>query len=66
MIDDPVLALGTDVTDVTDHRLTRPDGRIVAWTESGSAGGRPVLRVPGTPGSRLSIRSDRTPWIEAH
>ncbi len=50
--------------DVSDHRLTRPDGRIVAWSESGVADGRPILRVPGTPGSRFSIRSDRTPWIE--
>ena len=24
----------------------------------------PILRVPGTPGSRLSLRADRTPWIE--
>ena len=56
-----VEALGPDVT---DHRLTRPDGRVVAWSESGSAGGRPLLRVPGTPGSRLSIRADRTPWFE--
>ena len=49
--------------DVTDHRLTRPDGRIVAWTKLG-APRRPVLRVPGTPGSRLSLRADRTPWFE--
>src|SRR5262245_33977772 len=54
-------ALGPDVT---DHRLRRPDGRIVAWSEAGVEGGRPVLRVPGTPGCRLSIRADRTPWIE--
>ena len=50
--------------DVTDHRLTRPDGRVVAWTELGVAGGRPLLRVPGTPGSRYAIRADRTPWFE--
>ncbi len=50
--------------DVTDHRLTRPDGRVVAWTESGVADGRPVLRVPGTPGSRFTVRADRTPWVE--
>lgn len=56
-----VAALGPDVS---DHRLTRPDGRIVAWTESGAAAGRPVLRVPGTPGSRLTLRADRTAWIE--
>jgi pimeloyl-ACP methyl ester carboxylesterase len=50
--------------DITDHRLTRPDGRIVAWSESGVADGRPLLRVPGTPGSRFSLRADRTPWVE--
>ncbi len=59
--DEVVAALGEDVT---DHQLTRPDGRIVAWTESGAAGGRPILRVPGTPGSRYSLRSDRSPWLE--
>jgi pimeloyl-ACP methyl ester carboxylesterase len=58
---EPATALGSDVS---DHRLTRPDGRVVAWSESGVPGGRPILRVPGTPGSRLSIRSDRTPWFE--
>ncbi len=50
--------------DVTDHRLTRPDGRVVAWSEWGDPDGRPLLRVPGTPGSRYSIRADRTPWRE--
>jgi pimeloyl-ACP methyl ester carboxylesterase len=50
--------------DVTDHRLTRPDGRVVAWTETGVPGGRPILRVPGTPGSRFSLRADRTPWLD--
>jgi pimeloyl-ACP methyl ester carboxylesterase len=50
--------------DVTDHRLTRPDGRVVAWTESGVPGGRPILRVPGTPGSRFTLRADRAPWRE--
>ncbi len=50
--------------DVSEHRITRPDGRVVAWSDSGSPDGRPLLRVPGTPGSRFSIRTDRTPWIE--
>lgn len=50
--------------DVSDHRLTRPDGRVVAWSESGSADGRPILRIPGTPGSRLTLRADRTPWFD--
>jgi pimeloyl-ACP methyl ester carboxylesterase len=58
---EPAAALGSDVS---DHRLTRPDGRIVAWSESGVAHGRPILHVPGTPGSRFSIRSDRTPWFD--
>jgi pimeloyl-ACP methyl ester carboxylesterase len=59
--DDHVAALGADVS---DHQLVRPDGRVVAWTESGVAGGRPILRVPGTPASRFSLRADRTPWFE--
>jgi pimeloyl-ACP methyl ester carboxylesterase len=58
---EPATALGSDVS---DHRLTRPDGRIVAWSESGVATGRPILRVPGTPGSRLFLRADRTPWFD--
>ncbi len=49
---------------VTDHRLTRPDGRVVAWTEAGVVGGRAILRVPGTPGSRFSLRADPTPWLD--
>ena len=47
---------------VRDHSLARPDGRVVAWTECGPADGLPLLRVPGTPGSRFSLRADRTPW----
>jgi pimeloyl-ACP methyl ester carboxylesterase len=60
-VTEPLSALGSDVS---DHRLTRPDGRVVAWSESGVPGGRPLLRVPGTPGCRLSLRADRRPWIE--
>jgi pimeloyl-ACP methyl ester carboxylesterase len=56
-----VAALGPDVT---DHRLTRPDGRIVAWSEAAVPDGRPVLRIPGTPGSRLSLRADRQAWVD--
>ena len=48
---------------VTDARLTRPDGRVVAWTEWGS-GSTPVLRVPGVPGSRYGLRADRSAWAE--
>lgn len=58
---DVMAALGPDVT---DHRLERPDGRIVAWTECGDPGGRALLRFPGTPGSRFFIRADRHPWVE--
>ncbi len=61
---EPPAALAALGSDVTDHRLTRPDGRIVAWSESGVPTGRPILRVPGTPGSRLFLRADRSPWIE--
>ncbi len=58
---DAVAALGPDVS---DHRLERPDGRTVAWSESGVPDGRPLLRFPGTPGSRLFLRGDRGPWID--
>ena len=54
-LDDPV---------VVEGRLERPDGRTIAWSETGVLDGRPLLRFPGTPGSRLAIRDDQTPWHE--
>lgn len=45
-----------------EGRLQRPDGRTVAWSEWGPSDGVPVLRLPGTPGCRYSLRADRTPW----
>lgn len=47
-----------------EGRLVRPDGRTVAWSECGFLEGRPVLRLPGTPGSRFSLRIDQSPWVE--
>jgi pimeloyl-ACP methyl ester carboxylesterase len=56
---------GVGVLDeLRERRLTRPDGRIVAWTEWGPPEGIPLLRLPGTPGCRLSVRSDTTPWAQ--
>ena len=52
------------MTEPRDHTLQRPDGRTVAWTDYGDTTGRPVLRMPGTPGSRWGVRADRTPWDE--
>ena len=49
---------------VTDHTLQLSDGRTVAWTQSGDPEGRPVLRVPGTPGSRWTLRADQQPWLD--
>jgi pimeloyl-ACP methyl ester carboxylesterase len=49
---------------VHDRTLRRPDGRTVAWTECGATDGRPLLRVPGTPGCRWTIRADRSAWHE--
>ena len=49
---------------VREERLVRPDGRVVAWTEHGAPGGLPLLRLPGTPGSRYSFPADRRPWVE--
>lgn len=51
---------------VRDLSVERPDGRIVAWSEFGDEEGLPILRVPGTPGCRYSLRADRTPWMQRH
>ncbi len=45
-----------------EGRLRRPDGRTVAWSEWGPTEGVPVLRVPGTPGCRYTLRADRSLW----
>ncbi len=50
--------------DVADRSLLLQDGRTIAWTEFGAADGVPLLRFPGLPGSRWSIRADCTPWQE--
>lgn len=47
-----------------DRSMQVRDGRTVAWTDWGPADGTPVLRIPGTPGSRWSVRADRTIWRE--
>lgn len=47
-----------------EGRLKRPDGRVVAWAEYGSPGGRPILRLPGTPGCRYPVRPSAQPWVE--
>ena len=52
--------------DVRDRRLKRPDGRVVAWSEFGDEDGLPLLRVPGTPACRFSLRADRNPWTQRH
>ncbi|MBV8300356.1 MAG: alpha/beta fold hydrolase [Candidatus Dormibacteraeota bacterium] len=54
----------TPLQGVRDQRLEREGGRTVAWSEFGDPAGLPLLRVPGTPGCRYSLRADRTPWIE--
>lgn len=48
----------------SERSLTRPDGRRLAWVGTGSREGRPLLRLPGTPGSRHLVRADQTPWLE--
>lgn len=50
--------------DVVEKRLTRPDGRVVAWLECCVADGIPVLKIPGTPGARWDIREDRSEWFD--
>jgi pimeloyl-ACP methyl ester carboxylesterase len=63
--DTSAAAVTTDVfAGVRDESLTRPDGRVVAWTRTGPDDGVPVMRMPGTPGSRWAVRVDRRPWVE--
>ena len=50
--------------DVRDSSMVVADGRVVAWTECGPVDGLPVLRMPGTPGCRWTLRADRSPWTE--
>jgi pimeloyl-ACP methyl ester carboxylesterase len=52
--------------DVDDRSAVMPDGRTVAWTAWGDPAGTPLLRIPGTPGSRWNVRADRTPWRDRH
>lgn len=58
------MAVNGSMMPVREGTLVRPDGRTVAWSECGVAGGRPMLRLPGTPGSRRSLPADLTPWTE--
>lgn len=55
-------ATNLDEPVVVEGRLERPDGRTIAWSETGVLDGRPLLRFPGTPGSRLALRDDQAPW----
>lgn len=43
-----------------DGRLTLSDGRVLAWRWWGDPGGTPVLRLQGTPASRLNRNPDAT------
>jgi len=47
-----------------DHRTTLPDGRQLGWRLWGDPDGRPLLRLQGTPGSRLSIPPLHREWNE--
>ena len=47
-----------------DQRTTLPDGRQLGWRQWGDPGGRPLLRLQGTPGSRLSIPPLHREWSD--
>lgn len=47
-----------------DQSTTLPDGRRLGWRVWGDADGRPLLRLQGTPGSRLSIPPLHHEWSE--
>src|SRR4051794_8853178 len=58
------MSVASEASAIREGRLMRPDGRTIAWSETGVLDGRAILRIPGTPGSRLSLRADQTPWVE--
>ncbi|MCP4933736.1 MAG: alpha/beta hydrolase [bacterium] len=45
-----------EVTELSDKQLRLPDGRLMGYAQYGDAGGRAVLAIHGTPGSRIMIR----------
>jgi pimeloyl-ACP methyl ester carboxylesterase len=47
-----------------DHRTTLPDGRQLGWRIWGDPDGRPLLRLQGTPGSRLSLPPLHGEWFD--
>ena len=47
-----------------DRRTTLPDGRHLAYRLWGDPDGRPLLRLQGTPGSRLSIPPLHQEWVQ--
>lgn len=48
-----------------DSVLTLPDGRALAWTQSGAEGGRAVLCLHGTPGSRMGRQTELDALVAA-
>ncbi len=44
------------ITDVSDNKLRLPDGRLMGYAQYGDAGGRAVLAIHGTPGSRIMMQ----------
>ena len=47
-----------------DQRMGLPDGRWLGWRDWGDPDGRPMLRLQGTPGSRLSIPPLHQEWSQ--
>jgi len=47
-----------------DERTTLPDGRQMSWRVWGDPEGQPLLRLQGTPGSRLSIPPLHHEWAD--
>jgi pimeloyl-ACP methyl ester carboxylesterase len=49
-----------------DQRTLLPEGRQLGWRVWGDPEGRPLLRLQGTPGSRLSIPPHHQEWADRH
>ncbi len=44
------------IADLSDKQLRLPDGRLMGYALYGDVGGRPVLAIHGTPGSRIMMQ----------
>jgi pimeloyl-ACP methyl ester carboxylesterase len=61
--EDPVVEIAANTPEHIEHRVQTADGRVLAVAEWGDRDGLPLIEIHGTPGGRISYRTD--PSIDA-